>query len=191
MEDPSIRTAGPRAAPREIDVFWFMLIALVAVVAAVALAVLGDGGALKDAEPDRIEDRLPPDRPLVAADIEAVRLPVGLRGYRMLDVDEVLERLAAELGERDARIADLEANLAGAHAGARLYRPAGEAVDAGPGAQGRGYDPGQGYGRRPAGGYAGPAGPYGGPAGPGGPGGTGTGPEPAPGPDDIAGGRGE
>ena len=35
-----------RAGPREIDLFWFMLIALVAVVAAVAMAVLGEGGPL-------------------------------------------------------------------------------------------------------------------------------------------------
>ena len=99
-----------------------MLIALVAVVAAVALAVLGDGGALKDSQPDRIADRLPPDRPLRRADVDAVRLPVTVRGYRMLDVDEVLDRLGAELAERDARIADLEASLAGVHAGATLMK---------------------------------------------------------------------
>lgn len=96
--------------------FWFMLIALVAVVAAVALTVLGDGGTLRDADPDRIDDRLPADRPLVRADVDALRLPVAVRGYRMLDADEVLDRLAAELAERDARIADLEAALAGAQA---------------------------------------------------------------------------
>ncbi|WNI19766.1 DivIVA domain-containing protein [Actinacidiphila sp. ITFR-21] len=96
--------------------FWFMLIALVVVVAAVAMAVLGDGGALKDADPDRLQDRLPPDRPLLRSDIDAVRLPVAVRGYRMLDVDEVLDRLGAELAERDARIAELETSLAGVQA---------------------------------------------------------------------------
>jgi len=98
--------------------FWFMLIALVVVVAAVAMAVLGDGSALKDPDPDRIDDRLPPDRPLVRSDIDEVRLPVAVRGYRMLDVDEVLDRLGAELAERDARIAELESSLAGVRAGA-------------------------------------------------------------------------
>lgn len=93
-----------------------MLVALVVVVAAVAMAVLGDGSALKDAEPDRLDDPLPPDRPLARSDIDAVRLPVAVRGYRMLDVDEVLDRLGAELAERDARIAELEASLAGARA---------------------------------------------------------------------------
>lgn len=90
-----------------------MLIALVAVVAAVALAVLGDGGALRDAGTDRLADRLPADRPLLRSDIDAVRLPTAVRGYRMLDVDEVLDRLGAELAERDAYIAELEAEVNG------------------------------------------------------------------------------
>jgi DivIVA domain-containing protein len=96
--------------------FWFMLIALVAVVAAVAFAMSGDGGALRDAEPDRLDDRLPDDRPVNRADIDQLRLPVAARGYRMEDVDDVLDRLGAELTERDARIAELEARCAGGRA---------------------------------------------------------------------------
>ncbi|MFI2185043.1 DivIVA domain-containing protein [Streptomyces sioyaensis] len=100
--------------------FWFLLIAMVVVVAAVTLVVVGggDGGGLRDSEPDRLHDPLPEDRPLGRADVEAVRLPVTVRGYRMNDVDDVLDRLGAELAERDARIAELEAALAGAHASA-------------------------------------------------------------------------
>lgn len=110
-----------------------MLIALVAVVAAVAMAVLGDGGALKDSDPDRLQDRLPPDRPLIRSDIDALRLPVAVRGYRMVDVDEVLDRLGAELSERDARIAELEASPAGEHAyagGASLVKEEGTPAQA-------------------------------------------------------------
>ncbi|WP_079063965.1 DivIVA domain-containing protein [Streptomyces sp. NRRL F-4489] len=104
--------------------FWFMLIAMVVVVAAVTLVVVGGGdaggagGGLPDAEPEGLYDPLPQDRPLDRADVEAVRLPVTVRGYRMDDVDDVLDRLGAELAERDARIAELETALAGAHAGA-------------------------------------------------------------------------
>nr|WP_155073780.1 DivIVA domain-containing protein [Streptomyces taklimakanensis] len=101
-----------------------MLIALVVVVTAVALAVAGGGdgpgrtaeGGLADAPPDRPVAWLPPDRPLNRSDLEALRLPSALRGYRMEEVDDVLDRLGAELAERDARIAELEASLAGAQA---------------------------------------------------------------------------
>ncbi|GGO34320.1 MULTISPECIES: DivIVA domain-containing protein [Streptomyces] len=98
--------------------FLFLVIALVVVVGAVTLAVLGGGerGALPDVPPERLIDPLPPDRPLRRADVEAVRFPMTVRGYRMLDVDEALDRIAAELAERDARIAELEAALAGAQA---------------------------------------------------------------------------
>ncbi|WAP58123.1 DivIVA domain-containing protein [Streptomyces sp. S465] len=95
--------------------FLFLLIALVVVVGGVTLAVVGGGdGPLAEAPPDRLDDPLPADRPLARGDVEALRLPMTLRGYRMADVDDVLGRLGAELAERDARIAELEAVLAGA-----------------------------------------------------------------------------
>ncbi|MFD8888513.1 DivIVA domain-containing protein [Streptomyces erythrochromogenes] len=88
-------------------VFFFLMIALVVVVAAVTLAVIGGGSeaVLPEAEPDRVADGLPESRPVVREDIDALRLPVAPRGYRMAEVDDVLERLAAELADRDARIA--------------------------------------------------------------------------------------
>jgi DivIVA domain-containing protein len=51
--------------------------------------------------------------------VEALRLPTGARGYRMREVDDVLDRLGAELAERDARIAELQSALAGERAAAR------------------------------------------------------------------------
>lgn len=101
-------------------VFWFLLIAMVVVVAAVTLAVVGggDGTVLPEVSPELPVDPLPASRPVARADIEALRLPMVVRGYRMADVDDVLGRLGAELAERDARIAELEAALAGARAAA-------------------------------------------------------------------------
>ncbi|MFE7352802.1 DivIVA domain-containing protein [Streptomyces sp. NPDC057543] len=98
--------------------FWFLLLAMVVVVAAVTLAVVGGGksAVLQDVAPEQLTDPLPATRPVGRADVEAVRLPVTVRGYRMTDVDEVLGRLGAELAERDARIAELESALAGAQA---------------------------------------------------------------------------
>lgn len=98
--------------------FWFLLLAMVVVVAAVTLAVVGGGKSaiLQDVAPEQLTDPLPATRPVGRADIEALRLPVAARGYRMTDVDEALGRLGAELAERDARIAELESALAGAQA---------------------------------------------------------------------------
>ncbi|WP_338672774.1 DivIVA domain-containing protein [Streptomyces sp. SCSIO 30461] len=94
--------------------FWFLLIAMVVVVAAVTLAVVGGGGSeiLPDAAPEQLVDPLPVARPVGRADIEALRLPLAPRGYRMADVDDVLDRLGAEIAERDARILQLESALA-------------------------------------------------------------------------------
>ncbi|MFE4594454.1 DivIVA domain-containing protein [Streptomyces laurentii] len=99
--------------------FWFLLITMVVVVAAVTLAVIGGGESevLPEAAPEQLVDPLPLTRPVARGDIEALRLPVTARGYRMADVDDVLDRLDAELAERDARIADLEAALAAARSG--------------------------------------------------------------------------
>jgi DivIVA domain-containing protein len=105
-------------------VFWFLLLAMVVVVAAVTLAVVGGGKSaiLQDAAPEQLTDPLPATRPVGRADVEALRLPVTARGYRMADVDDALGRLGAELAERDARIAELESALAGAQA-TRAGRP--------------------------------------------------------------------
>jgi DivIVA domain-containing protein len=94
-------------------VFLFLVAALVVVVAAVTLAAVGggEGAALPEAAPEQWTDPLPWDRPLRRDDVDALRLPTALRGYRMAEVDEALGRLGAELEERDARIAHLEAML--------------------------------------------------------------------------------
>ncbi|MCQ0023834.1 DivIVA domain-containing protein [Streptomyces somaliensis DSM 40738] len=98
--------------------FWFLAVAMVVVVAAVTLAVVGgaENEVLPEAPPERLVDPLPLTRPVSRADVEALRLPLAPRGYRMEEVDDVLDRLAAELAERDARIAELESALAGAQA---------------------------------------------------------------------------
>ncbi|MEU4090111.1 DivIVA domain-containing protein [Streptomyces aureus] len=98
--------------------FLFLVVALAVVVAAVTLSVVGGGenAPLADADPERLGDPLPYDRPVHKADVDSLRFAVTVRGYRMADVDDALGRLGAEIGERDARIADLEAALAGARA---------------------------------------------------------------------------
>ncbi|WP_375476933.1 DivIVA domain-containing protein [uncultured Jatrophihabitans sp.] len=55
---------------------------------------------------------LPESRRLAAEDVEEVRLPVALRGYRFAEADLLLDRLADELRVRDEEIARLRAQRA-------------------------------------------------------------------------------
>ncbi|MBO1413673.1 DivIVA domain-containing protein [Streptomyces sp. FH025] len=89
--------------------FWVIVVAMAVVVGGAALVALGGGGSMPEAVPDRIAARLPQDRPLSKTDVDDLRLPMALRGYRMDEVDDVLDRLGAELAYRDSRIAELEA----------------------------------------------------------------------------------
>jgi DivIVA domain-containing protein len=80
----------------------------VVVIVVTALLASGKLGELPDVEPDRPPVFLPDTREVESTDVDAVRFAVGMRGYRMDEVDEVLDRISADLAERDARIADLE-----------------------------------------------------------------------------------
>ena len=63
--------------------------------------------------PDDVVVDLPVDRAVAPDDVATVRLPMALRGYRMAAVDDVLDRLGAELALRDERIRALEDQLRG------------------------------------------------------------------------------
>ncbi len=78
---------------------------------AVGAFVFGRGEELAPAPRDSTPVVLPGDRPPDAGDIEALRLSVVLRGYRMLEVDWVLDRLAEALTEKDRQIAELTNQL--------------------------------------------------------------------------------
>jgi DivIVA domain-containing protein len=65
---------------------------------------------MADVHPDRRPVDLP-DEPLRPGDLDQLRFGVGLRGYRMDQVDAVLDRVAAELAHRDQLIAGLEARV--------------------------------------------------------------------------------
>jgi len=88
---------------------WFIAVVVVAVLGIAALAAAGGLGEMsKDPVRDTYRQDLPADdRPLAAEDISALRFAVTLRGYAMAPVDDVLERLAREIAERDAYIAEL------------------------------------------------------------------------------------
>ena len=69
-----------------------------------------EGDVLLDAPRDRADLDLPVG-PLQPEDVGAVRLGMALRGSRMSEVDDLLDRVIAELADRDARLSDLENSL--------------------------------------------------------------------------------
>jgi DivIVA domain-containing protein len=87
------------------------MVAVIAVVVfGVAAVASGQGGQMARAHPDRPETGLPPG-PLGPGELKGMRFGLALRGYRMDEVDEALDRLGAELEARDARIEELEWRL--------------------------------------------------------------------------------
>ena len=71
--------------------------------------LLGRGETQPPADPDRSPVELPDDRPVTAEDLRALQISVAFRGYRMTEVDWLIDQFARTLEERDAEIASLRA----------------------------------------------------------------------------------
>jgi DivIVA domain-containing protein len=86
---------------------WFIAVVAVAALGVAAMAAAGGMGEMsRDPVHDTYRQDLP-DRPLGPEDISKLRFGIALRGYAMGQVDDVLDRLAREIAERDATIAAL------------------------------------------------------------------------------------
>jgi DivIVA domain-containing protein len=83
-------------------------VVIVALLAAVGWLAIGGGGHMSEPVPDRPDLALPNEGMLERTDVDRVRFSVGARGYRMDEVDDVLDRLAHEIELREQRIAELE-----------------------------------------------------------------------------------
>lgn len=95
-------------------IYLLVVAAVAAVVFALASAVFGRGEELAPLPPGATPTRLPA-RDIAGPDVRGLRFQQAVRGYRMAEVDWVLDRLAAELdrvtAERDTlreRVAELE-----------------------------------------------------------------------------------
>jgi DivIVA domain-containing protein len=77
-----------------------------------ASVLMGRGETQPPAELDRSPVELPDDRPVTADDIRALRISAAFRGYRMTEVDWLIDQFALVLDERDAAIATLTERLA-------------------------------------------------------------------------------
>ena len=74
-----------------------------------ASLLMGRGETQPPAELGRSPVELPDDRPVVGDDVRALRLSAAFRGYRMSEVDWLIDQLAQVIDERDAEIATLRA----------------------------------------------------------------------------------
>ena len=87
---------------------WFILLVGVVVlcgVVALLLGLVGAGGMGRPTASLRHEPL--PEETLTDADLDALTFDVGARGYRMTQVDGVVDRLRRELREKDEQIAVL------------------------------------------------------------------------------------
>lgn len=78
---------------------WFFAFLIVALMGAVAVVAAGRGGSMVEVYDDRPDSRVQADGPLTSEDVRRVRFSTAFRGYRMSEVDELLDRLAVELDE--------------------------------------------------------------------------------------------
>ncbi|HEX4976693.1 MAG TPA: DivIVA domain-containing protein [Nocardioides sp.] len=78
---------------------WFFAFLVVGLLGAVAVVAAGRGGAMTEVYDDRPDSRVQADGPLTAEDLRRVRFSTAFRGYRMSEVDSLLDRLAVELDD--------------------------------------------------------------------------------------------
>ena len=80
---------------------WVFAAMIVLAMGAVAMLAAGRGEPMAPTYDDRPDARVPADRPLRAEDLRTVRFSLALRGYRMSEVDALIERLADEMASRE------------------------------------------------------------------------------------------
>lgn len=145
-------------------VLYFQFVVVAAVFGAIAWVAAGRGGGLDDPRQDRPEPALAEDRQLAKDDIDSARFAIGFRGYRMDQVDRLLDRLADEIDHRDRLIAHLTRPADVRFGEGVGYEPVARVQDLVPGAEGEGtttavVQPGFGPGVGLALGQAAPAAP--------------------------------
>lgn len=75
---------------------WLFAALIVLAMGGVAMLAAGHGAPLSDETHDRVPAAVTTDGPLRATDLRHARFSVVLRGYRMSEVDALLDRLATE-----------------------------------------------------------------------------------------------
>ena len=87
---------------------WLIAVVAVAALGVAAMAAAGGMGQMsRDPVYDTYRQDLPTGGALTAEELKSIRFGITLRGYAMAQVDDLLDRLALEIAERDALIAEL------------------------------------------------------------------------------------
>ena len=79
---------------------WFFAILLVLVMGGIAVVAAGRGAPLGEVYDDRPDALVPADGDLGPDDLRRVRFSLAFRGYRMSEVDALVDRLARQLEDR-------------------------------------------------------------------------------------------
>jgi DivIVA domain-containing protein len=88
---------------------WFFAILVVLAMGGVAALAAGRGAPMSEAYDDRPDALVPRDGSLRPVDLRRVRFSLAFRGYRMSEVDALLDRLAAQLERAEVPPADAPA----------------------------------------------------------------------------------
>ena len=75
---------------------WLFAILIVLALGGVAALAAGRGAPLAPVYDDRPDSLVPAEGPITADDLRRVRFSLAFRGYRMSEVDALLDRLASE-----------------------------------------------------------------------------------------------
>jgi DivIVA domain-containing protein len=84
-------------------VIWFFAILVVLLLGGVAVVAAGRGTPMEQAYDDAPDSLVPTHGQVTAEDLRRIRFPIALRGYRMAEVDALLDRLAEERELAEAR----------------------------------------------------------------------------------------
>jgi DivIVA domain-containing protein len=75
---------------------WFFAILIVLALGGIAVVASGRGAPMAPAYDDAPDSLVPTDGPITAETLRRIRFPLAFRGYRMAEVDALLDRLAEE-----------------------------------------------------------------------------------------------
>jgi DivIVA domain-containing protein len=85
---------------------WVFAVMLVLALGGIAVVAAGRGAPMVEVYDDRPDVLVPEHGPLTGDHLRRIRFSLAFRGYRMAEVDALLERLAGQLEQAPTRASD-------------------------------------------------------------------------------------